>query len=162
MSGFAISATICDYTKRYASNYCVYRHIAPIGHGDTDVTIYFGVCKLNEVFNFVDARSNTKWREIITDRTSLTIEICYIGDRTDCYNERGRMFYSEQRPICNVQGRDLRGAMTKITCNETGVTYPSQIQCATAMGINQGALSAHLNNRAGYATVKGYTFRRGD
>lgn len=151
---------VVDHMDSFYERWCVYEHIIFNDETQQDETIYIGHCVLRDLFIFSDARNNSKWQEIVSPKTVLTIKLLNIGDRADCANERSRLAMYH-RPICNVQGMDTIGLSMRVTCNETGDSWANQQECALALGINQGQLSNHLSGRRGYKTIRGKTFRKG-
>jgi hypothetical protein len=140
--------------------WCVYQHI--INSPSGNMPVYVGICRLHDVFEFPDARRNSSWLEII-GRSGLAFEIKIIATsehKFECFRHANDLVRSSQ-PYCNVNGMQIGNSKTSVTCNETGETFATASRCAAAEGISASALSKHLNGQAGWATVKGKTYRRG-
>jgi hypothetical protein len=81
-------------------------------------------------------------------------------DQSDTINVRPLSFLSKQsNHIVNVierEGRGHPGYLVK--CLETGITYLSQTQAASDMGLSKSMLSSHLNGAVN--DVNGFHFER--
>lgn len=141
--------------------FCTYEHWLQDKDFKEDAKLmYVGCCKLREVWLFPDARRNNEWQRHFVQDALVTVRIVLTSKRlVDCQNAMTKIF-REQQPICNVKGYRTTG-QTMVTCNETGEQFPSILAAARAKGLSQSQLTNHVNNRAGFRTVKGLTFRRG-
>lgn len=145
--------------SRMSYLYCVYGHYVQTPDGL--VLVYVGVCKLTEVYQCPDARRNNAWNTMVTDAMELHIRIIGVSPASNvCHNHRANLV-REHGPYCNVHGHKVGDFTSIITCNETGTSYANASKCAIAEGISTSALSNHLNNKSGWKTVKGKTYRRG-
>ncbi len=146
-----------EYARNFEKSYCVYE----IQNGDS-VLLFIGVCRLIDVYGMPDARRNSEFVKHITPGTNIGIKITHVGTRPECSNMRGSVLMTTiPRPIMNLLGHDTTGQTREITCNETGVTYANQTECARILAISQGALSNHLAGKPSFNAVKGMTFRKG-
>ena len=150
---------IIAFLADYAETWCIYEHLITDADTGEDRLIYIGMCQLNEAMGFPDARRNSHWPLIVTDRTMLTHRIVATGSYQACFNHRQGLIL-RGRPVCNIKGYDTYARATRIRCNETGQIFDNQAIAATATGVNPGALSQHLQGRKGYKKLKGLTFSR--
>lgn len=145
--------------REYRDKWCLYSHsIAPFKE-----TFFLGICKLSDVYKFVDAYRNSHWRKTITADTIFKTSILATMDSVVEAQTALRTMFNEIRPECNIKGYQYSGRM-HVICIEgenKGVTYKSAAEAALQNGISPGAMSNHLNGHAGYLTVKSMKFQRG-
>lgn len=118
--------------------------------------IYILGCKLSVVTSLAEPARNSEWNKIVSDATYLYINVCFIGEKFAALREASnRVRALSPRPHCNARGYSLNNVSRPIVCSN-GITYPSQIEAARALGINQGQLSRHLSGELQH--VKCLTF----
>lgn len=133
-------------------SFAVYSHFL---HGQL---IFIGFGAVEKAVNLTDARKNSRWLEITAGQTAVEVEIGETFKTRGEALEAWRAAVDHYRPPCNDQAVYL--ARQPIICNATGTVYPTVTAAAKAHSISKGALSNHLNKRAGYESVRGLTFRR--
>ncbi len=139
-----------------ADDWCLFEHSIIVNQGEPPQVIYVGTCRLRDVYKLIEARRNSEWRRIVTDRTPLFLRILQTGDK----GEMIRASASQVRtypafPRCNLVGHDAF-AMTKALICSNGETYKSQADAADSLGVSQSAISRHLRGEVRH--VRGYTF----
>jgi hypothetical protein len=65
------------------------------------------------------------------------------------------------RPMMLQFGNTLTRRAQPVMCDQTGEIWPSARAAATAHGLTPSALSNHLARKAGFATVRGKTYKYG-
>lgn len=134
--------------------WCVYELRVP---GPEIAPIYVNACKLKDVFHLKDAHDNSEWVRMYKDGGAIMIHIIAVSDDR---NEAMRAAIEHCKsynpmPRCNLHGYNLKSVNRPILCSN-GVTYSTQAEASTALGVNQGNISRCL--RGQLRTVGGYSF----
>lgn len=111
-------------------------------------------CPLDHAFRFIVPERNSEWKRVVTPEHGILITIHAIGLKMDCDREARNMTAAKQ-PRCNLYGVDTRYQRKHIRCSN-GEVYQTQQEAATALGIDQGAVSRVLRGAA--RSAKGYKF----
>ena len=137
--------------------WCVYEHHTPPANGEPPTIIYINACKLIDVFSFKDARDNSEWFRMYQNGGGLLLHILLItDDRNEAFRhaiERAKSM--TPMPRCNLHGWNMRTAARPILCSN-GVTYQTQAEAATALGLAQSNISRCLRGKLN--SVGGYRF----
>lgn len=116
---------------------------------------FVGHCKLNDVIKTPDVRGVP----------GFDIKRFYALEVISVHNSASHARVEAARLIkqLNVPKLNRTSSMTRhcpIECVETGQQWRNATECVQTQGITQSALSNHLNNKPGYLTVRGLTYRR--
>ncbi len=123
---------------------------------------YVGHCRLSQLSGLPDARANSLFRYIFPPGRPLTVDMVHIGVRaTDARNFMWQWIQEHGRPFMLLQGIRAGQRGVPLVCNETGEVFDTISAACEAHGVAQSAISNHLANRPGFATVKGKTYARG-
>jgi hypothetical protein len=122
----------------------------------TGVILYVGCARVHEIIQFTELKKHPDFKidmvykvEIMPARFRLT----------EARNDQAGIINNQcngKRPIYNWL--DLARAHKVIQCNQTGITYRTQSDCANALGLSQGQLSKHLKRLKGHNTIGGLSF----
>lgn len=138
----------------FKSDWCVYTQKSSDGN-----LIWVGVAQLSKVYGFADAWLSPLWRGLMDGGgMAVSVDIIYTC-QFEYMAHNWRASYMREpgnSPICNPL--QVKAIKRGIRCKETGIVYVNNKEAAAANGITQGALSNHLNRRAGYESVRGLTF----
>lgn len=151
----SISLTLGEFTE----NWCLYSHTLP----PSTAIFMLGVCKVNEVYKFIDAYRNSYWRANVQPETKINVRIIATFPGMIEAQTALRMAFNEIRPEANIKGYQRTGRTT-VMCIEgenKGKVYPSASVAALENGITPGAMSNHLNGRHGFFSIKNMKFQRG-
>jgi hypothetical protein len=125
--------------------------------GEPPVLIYIGAETLLKTLSIRQPRANSDFAQIFAVDRPLMLRIISIHDDAMEAREAAVLHVKAQPfvPRCNSLGFALNGQTRRIHCSN-GKTYGSQKEAAESLGINQGAISQHMNGRL--KAVRGYTF----
>lgn len=131
-------------------------------HRDVDrVVQYVGVTPLSELFQMTDALCNSRWPDTFGKPvTTLEIEVIALtASEKEAYQEQRRLIML-YHPPCNRRGYHIAPENQHVVCNETGETWATIREAATAHGLSYSQLHSHLKRKPGYKSVKGKTYSR--
>lgn len=137
--------------------YAVYRHLID------GQTLYVGCCLFVDVLRAPDAHRNDRWREIAPRYPSLTVEVLSTHQNEADAIASQAFNVILHNAYCNLNGKTVSTADSRssaIKCENDGNVYPSIAAAGKAYGIAATTISNHLNQRSGYKTVRGMTFKR--
>ena len=123
---------------------------------------YVGHCRMSQLAALPDARANPFFRAVFPPGRPLTVEVLSIEPhRIAAQNGLWRYIQQHGRPFMIAHGvrPSLKGS--PVVCDQTGEKFATIKAACDAHGVSQSALSNHLANRPGYATVKNKTYSRG-
>lgn len=127
----------------------------------SNTTVFVGVAKLGQLFNYAEARRNKTWCEVCIDIPGVEITthiLSYhntLGEAAKAKFEAIRLY----NPPANTM-RD-RAYRTMVYCVETGETWQSGSAAAQSIGCAVGTMNNHLNKHPNYKTVYGLHYERG-
>lgn len=136
--------------------WCVYEHHVVLEEGAPPTMILVGACKLNEVFNMTDGKTNSEWAKVFANGGKLLLRIVAVADDKPEAVRHAQGIMRDKQPICNLRGFDLKTQRNAIKCLTNGRRYNSQSEAANDLGINQGQLSRHLRGTGKH--VNGFVF----
>lgn len=138
--------------------HCAYLHIVEYGPDDRRV-MFAGSCQFRQLLEAPDARKNRAWRQYVAPVNRIIIKVVAMFDNPhEAANEAATQARA-LKPYCNVHGeRDTSAG--KVRCIDDGLEYRNAAAAARFYGISPGAMSNHLNQRAGYSTIRGLCFER--
>lgn len=113
--------------------------------------IHIGYERLTSLFTISDTRSNP---DVKPDDTIIMIVTDICSNRGEAMRQHSIRLRAEgmtQRPIHRVCG---------VECITTGEIFSSASEVVRQHGVNQSALSNHLNNKSGFRSVKGKIYRK--
>lgn len=140
-----------------AKTWCIYEHWFNRPEDGERVLLYVGHCALVDVYKMIDATRNEHWRTV-TARRPVDVVVKFTGAKNNCLVTYAHLLQTtEWRPVVKPLPRE-RNSRTRVKCDQTGITYASQNECAVKLGISQSSLSKHLRGETGYKAVNGYTF----
>lgn len=138
--------------------WCIFEHLAVMTEGEPPQVIFIGVCKLVEVYKMAPARTNSEWFRIFEKGGQVLVQI--IGtttDKTEAFRfAQERIRETMPRPICNVNGRNLKSQRASIQCVQNGRYYNSQLEAAHDLGIYASSISRQLSGQS--PSAQGFTF----
>lgn len=117
--------------------------------------VYVGFCKLTDVLKTPDIRGIPQFDP--NKPHVIDVQSVY-NTAAEATHAASKLAAQHNRPILNRLSTMQRHL--PIECVETGQRWPSAAECARQQGINPGNLANHLNNRAGFRSVRGLTYRR--
>jgi len=151
MNNITIASTMCEISAAWAV-YMLY-------DSATAHVKYVGCCRLTELFNVPDARANVLFDEVFGPDKSLILRMINMhDDKNKAMSAQRKLIHEYSVPEMNQVSSLTRHA--KIECINTGEVFDNAAHVCRAHGLPQPALSNHLNNKSGYNTVKGRTYRR--
>ena len=157
------SASIIGKMGDFSKMYCVYEHW---GYRDIDASdaeeqlMYIGVSPMSNVYDFHDARINSKWQEIFIHNSPLRIVIIATSiNVNECHNFKYQQV-RDRKPFCNIYGTQPQANMP-VVCNETNEEFETAAAACERYDIAPSSMSNHLRGKSGYKRLKGFTFRRG-
>lgn len=116
---------------------------------------FVGHCKLVDVLKTPDVRGVPQFER----GKQYTIELTSIHrNAAEARVQASQLTTQLNRPKLNQSMATTRHC--PIECVETGQQWNTATECVKEQGIAQSALSNHLNNRPGYTSIKGLTYRR--
>jgi hypothetical protein len=140
------------------NTHVVYEHQVFRSTAEPPISLFIGVTRMAELFQFSDARRNSEWLRYVTpDRPLITI-VHATGDYNQCSNYR-RKLVIEKKPFANLRGFDASMSM-RVRCLEDGKIYDTVTDAARNYDASISAVSNHLNGKPGFKSVKGHTFER--
>jgi hypothetical protein len=137
--------------------WCVYEHYT-LTPGEPPQLIYMATCPLIDIYRMREARDNSEW-SAVTNNGTIPI-MCRIVATTDDMNEARDFAIRHIKsfpnmPRCNLHGYNMHKSARRLMCSN-GKEYATQSDAARDLGVNQSAISQHLQGRL--RSVKGFTF----
>lgn len=120
--------------------------------------LYVGTGYLADIFKFTDLKANPAFKPDLMYRLDIHAKFARPVDAMNAAQAYLRQIGGA--PLNNTAYINRR--MSRVLCNETGISYTSAAEAARVMQISQPALSQHLARKPGYRQVKGYTFQYTD
>lgn len=112
---------------------------------------FIGVDKWEELLQLKTVRKKRNFPDVFTPDLPTTITVIHYGSADECHAmELDYLRRNPWPPLCSY-----------CVCNDTSQQFTSVAEAAKAHGLSGSALYNHLNNRPGYASVKGRTYRKG-
>jgi hypothetical protein len=152
------NASIVLDVRRARDTWCVYEHQVVMQPGEPPETIFIGACRVIDVYDMVDARSNSEWQNIFANGGQVLINI--IGttlNRVDAMRTASEMTKTAPViPRCNLLGHNLRSQRRPILCLNNNVRYETQLHASADLGIHASSISRHMRGQASHA--QGYKF----
>lgn len=131
--------------------WCVYTLTDPV----SKEVVFVGHCKLVDVIKTPDLRGIPGFEP----GRLYSLEVIKIHNNASTAKyDASRLTTQLNRPRLNQLMATARHC--QIECVETGQRWSNATDCANAQGITQSALSNHLNNKPGFVTIRGLTYRR--
>lgn len=126
--------------------WCVYEHHMVFKQGAPPELVYVASCKLTDLFQMREARSNSEWARLATQNLLFQIRVvATANNKSEAFTIMDRhMRKMPQMPRCNLHGFSMFRANRQIICGD-GRKFASQAEAARALGCSQGAISQHLN-----------------
>lgn len=118
--------------------------------------LYIGAAKINDIFTFKDLLKNPTFEIDQSYQINVLSKYERLMDAKNAVGAAVRTLNDHRIPPLNFTNYQRRNRM--IICDQTGVQYRSQVECARTHGINQGQLSKHLSREPGFRSIKGLTF----
>jgi hypothetical protein len=136
------------------ANFCVYFHRLP----NTNEVIFIGHGPLVKAFDMSEARRNNKWLEMTANAPGIEVSIIATFHGLLEARKFAVQLIQQYKPPCH-QGahRITRDMVVRVY---DGKIYAKMVEAAEDNGISPGAMSNHLNRRAGYDSVRGLQFMR--
>lgn len=157
ISGIHTYLTLTFSVKETKDFYCVYEQAFP---ETPNAPFYIGMCRLQEVYVFPDAKNIDIWSKMITEKPVIQHTIVFVSiNKIECQNHRFRLIKNKS-PYVNINGKSTQKDFGQIYCNETRETFNSIQEIINIYGGAASAYSMHLRELPGHKTVKGKTFRR--
>ena len=149
-------ALVLDTQSNLTRLWAVYEHLVSNAEGEPPQTILIGVCRMYQVHNLTDAKTNSKWLEMFKDGGKVLVRIvATTNDRADAQRHAANLIH-KMKPVCNVHGYSLKSRHGKIRCVTNGKDYPSQTEASIDLGIHCSSISRHLRGLAEHA--QGFKF----
>lgn len=122
---------------------------------------YIGHCPLTQLFDYPDARRNSRWPEIVRDLPQIGLHVHHIGSQTEAAAHAINALVMIT-PICNAEGTQTPATRRAgpVRCLTTGLLYPTAAAAASAAFVSPATLANHLNNPAKHKTCAGMVFKR--
>lgn len=118
--------------------------------------VFIGMCPFYQMGVLPDAKSNPFFKDDTNYILHVTDVCSTKGEALKTHSNRIRD--NGPMPIMNKHGYFYK-RKGLIECIETGVTYQTASEAARINGSTQSNLSNHLNNKPGFRSVKGKTYR---
>lgn len=125
--------------------------------------IYISYCEARDLMTGMSPRKNSAWLKLISERPTEKFIVSIIAKHPTveaARNEAHRLSY-RLRPIINMSGVE-RSLKRRVRCMNTMEEFNTASEAARWVQCSQPTMSAHLSQRPGFKTIKGFTFERID
>lgn len=151
-------AAIVIDTRRNNETWCVFEHQVTMREGEPPETILISACRLIDVFQLRDGKTNSEWSKIFAAGGHVLVRIVATSlNRSDAFRIAAEMVRdSKPVPRCNLLGYNMRSNRRPVICLNNGKRYETQQHAALDLGIHASAISRHLLGKAD--TAQGMKF----